>query len=218
MSHPGSNNPGAADPGGGPGGIGILISGRGSNMLAIAEAARAGRIPAVVRVVISTVAGAPGLERAAGLGVETLVINHKESKSREEHDMKVVAAMRERGVDLVCLAGYMRLLSSAFIREFKGRIMNIHPALLPAFPGLHAQKQAVDYGVRVSGVTVHFVDEGLDTGPIIIQKVVPVQTDDTEETLAERILAEEHRAYPEAVRLFFEGRLSIEGRKVRIAG
>ena len=132
--------------------------------------------------------------------------------------MKVVAALRQRDVALVCLAGYMRLLSTAFIREYKGRIMNIHPALLPAFPGLHAQKQAAEYGVRVSGVTVHFVDEGLDTGPIIIQKVVPVQTDDTEETLSERILVEEHRAYPEAVRLFFEGRLSIEGRKVRIAG
>ena len=200
------------------GGIGILISGRGSNMLAIAEASRAGRIPAPVRIVVSNVPGAPGLARAGELGIETLVVNHKESRTREEHDMKVVAALRQRDVALVCLAGYMRLLSTAFIREYKGRIMNIHPALLPAFPGLHAQKQAAEYGVRVSGVTVHFVDEGLDTGPIIIQKVVPVQTDDTEETLSERILVEEHRAYPEAVRLFFEGRLSIEGRKVRIAG
>lgn len=200
------------------GGIGILISGRGSNMLAIAEACRAGRIPAPVRVVVSNVAGAPGLEKASAFGIETLVVNHRDSRTREEHDAKVTAALEERGVALVCLAGYMRLLSPAFIRAFKGRIFNIHPALLPAFPGLHAQKQAVDYGVRVSGVTVHFVDEGLDTGPIVLQSVVPVLQDDTEETLSTRILAEEHRVYVEAVRLFFEGKLRIEGRKVRIAG
>jgi phosphoribosylglycinamide formyltransferase-1 len=200
------------------GGIGILISGRGSNMLAIAEACRSGAIPASVRVVVSNIPGAPGLEKASALGIETLTIHHRESRTREEHDAKVAAALHERGVALVCLAGYMRLLSPAFIREFKGRIFNIHPALLPAFSGLHAQKQAVDYGVRVSGVTVHFVDEGLDTGPIVLQSVVPVLQDDTEETLSERILVEEHRAYAEAVRLFFEGKLRIEGRKVRIAG
>jgi len=198
--------------------LGILISGRGSNMLALAKACRTGRIPAEARIVISNIPAAEGLEKAAALGIETLVINHKESRTREEHDMKVAAALEERGVGLVCLAGYMRLLSPAFIREFRGRIMNIHPALLPAFPGLHAQKQAVDYGVRVSGVTVHFVDEGLDSGPVILQTVVPVLQDDTEETLSERILVEEHRSYAEAVRLFFEGKLRIEGRKVLIAG
>jgi phosphoribosylglycinamide formyltransferase-1 len=187
-------------------------------MEAIARACRSGSIPAEVRVVVSNVAGAPGLAKAAGMGIPTVVVPNKESRTREEHDAKVVAALRERGGDLVCLAGYMRLLSPVFVRAFPGRIMNIHPALLPAFPGLHAQKQAVDHGVRVSGVTVHFVDEGLDTGPIILQAVVPVRQDDTEETLSERILAEEHRLYPEAVRLFFEGKLRIEGRKVRIAG
>jgi len=198
--------------------IGILISGRGSNMLAIAEACLSGSIPASVALVVSNLAGAPGLSRAAALGIETLAISQRDSRTREEHDLKVVAALRERRVDLVCLAGYMRLLSPAFIREFKGRILNIHPGLLPAFPGLHAQRQAAEYGVRFAGATVHFVDEGLDTGPIVLQAVVPVMTDDTEDALTERILAEEHRIYPEAVRLFFEGRLSIEGRKVRIAG
>jgi phosphoribosylglycinamide formyltransferase-1 len=201
-----------------PNRIGILISGRGSNMLALAAASREGRIPARIAVVISNVPGAPGLEKAAALGIETLVINQKESRTREEHDRRVVDALRSRQVSLVCLAGYMRLLSPAFIREFKGRILNIHPGLLPAFPGLHSQRQAVEYGVRWSGATVHFVDEGLDTGPLILQAVVPVEQDDTEETLAGRILPEEHRIYVEAVRLFFEGRLSIEGRTVRITG
>ncbi len=201
-----------------PKGVGILISGRGSNMLAIAEACRSGEVPAEVRLVVSNVPGAPGLKRAADLGIETLVVDQRESRNREEHDHKVAAALRSRDVALVCLAGYMRLLSPAFIREFRGKILNIHPGLLPAFPGLHAQREAIDYGVRFAGATVHFVDEGLDTGPIVLQSVVPVHPDDTEETLSERILAEEHRIYPEAVRLFVEGRLSIEGRKVRIAG
>jgi len=187
-------------------------------MLSIASACRSKKIPAEVRVVISNLPGAGGLETAAGLGIETLVVDQRESRTREEHDLKVAGELRKRDVALVCLAGYMRLLSPAFIREFKGRILNIHPGLLPAFPGLHAQRQAADHGVRFAGATVHFVDEGLDTGPIVLQAVVPVGTDDTGETLAERILVEEHRIYPEAVRLFFEGRLSIEGRKVRIAG
>jgi phosphoribosylglycinamide formyltransferase-1 len=187
-------------------------------MLAIASACRSKKIPAQVRVVISNLPGAGGLERAAELGIETLVVPQRESRTREEHDLKVVDELKRRDVALVCLAGYMRLLSPAFIREFKGRILNIHPGLLPAFPGLHAQRQAADYGVRFAGATVHFVDEGLDTGPIVLQAVVPVTTDDTEESLSGRILAEEHRIYPEAVRLFFEGRLTIEGRKVRIAG
>ena len=198
--------------------IGILISGRGSNMLAIASACREGKIPAQVRVVISNTPEAAGLSKAAEQSIETVVVNQRESRSREEHDLKVVTALRDRQVALVCLAGYMRLLSPAFIREFAGRIFNIHPGLLPAFPGLHAQRQAVEYGVRYAGATVHFVVAGLDTGPIVLQAVVPVETDDTEETLKERILKEEHRIYPEAVRLFFEGRLTIEGRKVRIAG
>jgi phosphoribosylglycinamide formyltransferase-1 len=199
------------------GSIGILISGRGSNMLAIAEACRAGRIPAAVGVVVSNVPEAAGLRKAADLGIETLVIDSRGSR-REDHDRRVTAALRDRGVDLVCLAGYMRLLSGLFVREHRGRIMNIHPSLLPAFPGLDAQRQAIQHGVRWSGVTVHFVDEGLDTGPIILQAVVPVHQDDTEETLSERILAEEHRVYAEAVRLYFEGKLSIDGRVVRIAG
>jgi len=205
-------------PPGRKGRIGVLISGRGSNMLAIAAACRDGRIEAEIRVVVSNLAGAPGLTRAAELGIETAAVTKGESRNREEHDLKVASELKSRDVDLVCLAGYMRLLSPAFIREFRGRILNIHPGLLPAFPGLHAQRQAVEYGVRVAGATVHFVDEGLDTGPIVLQAVVPVETDDTEETLTARILAEEHRIYAEAVRLFFEGRLSIEGRKVRIAG
>ncbi|HEY3175333.1 MAG TPA: phosphoribosylglycinamide formyltransferase [Candidatus Polarisedimenticolia bacterium] len=198
--------------------LGILISGRGSNMTAIADASAAGAIPARVGVVISNEPSASGLLAAASRGIETLVIDHRSSRTREEHDLKVVAVLAERRVDLVCLAGYMRLLTGAFIREYAGRIMNIHPALLPAFPGLHAQRKAVDYGVRVSGVTVHFVDEGVDSGPIILQAAVPVEPEDTEETLAARILAEEHRLYPEAIRLHFEDRLRIEGRKVRITG
>ena len=196
--------------------IGILISGRGSNMLALAEACSNGAIPADVAVVISNEPDAPGLKAAAGLGIETLVIDHRTSGGRAQHDAKLAAALKQRQVDLVCLAGYMRLLSPAFIKEFPNRILNVHPALLPSFPGLHAQKQAVEHGVRVSGVTVHFVDEGLDAGPIILQRAVPVEPGDTEETLSARILQEEHRIYPEAVRLFFEGRLRTVGRSVRI--
>lgn len=186
-------------------------------MLSIAEACRQGRIPAVVAVVISNRPGAQGLGKAAAMGIETLVVDSRESRSREDHDAKVARELESRGVELVCLAGYMRLLSPGFIRSFRGRIMNIHPGLLPAFPGLHAQRQAIDHGVRWSGATVHFVDEGLDTGPIILQAAVPVEPEDTEDALAGRILAEEHRIYPEAVRLFFERKLSIEGRRVRIA-
>lgn len=196
--------------------IGILISGRGSNMLALAETCRTGAIPADVAVVISNEPDAPGLKAATQRGIETLVIDHRESGDREEHDAKLCASLKERMIDLVCLAGYMRLLSPDFIREFPNRIMNVHPALLPSFPGLHAQRKAVAYGVRVSGVTVHFVDEGLDAGPIILQRAVSVMPYDTEETLSARILQEEHRIYPEAVRLFFEGRLSVQGRRVNI--
>lgn len=198
--------------------LAVLISGRGSNMLAIVEACEKGAIPARVGVVISNEPRAAGLAAAAARGVETAVADHRESSTRVEHDRRVIAECERRGVELICLAGYMRLLSPEFIRRFPARIMNIHPALLPAFPGLHAQRQALEYGVRFSGVTVHFVDEGLDSGPIILQRVVPVEPDDTEETLSERILVQEHAIYPEAISLFFQGRLRIEGRRVRITG
>ncbi len=187
-------------------------------MLAIADACAAGIIPARLAVVISDQPGAQTLEAASRRGIPAIAIDRKRSATRSEHDGKMAAALEERKVGLVCLAGYMRLLSPDFTRRFAGRIMNIHPALLPSFPGLHAQRQAVEYGVRVSGVTVHFVDEGLDTGPVILQKAVEVKEDDTEETLSERILDEEHRIYPEAIRLYFQNRLRIEGRRVRITG
>ena len=198
--------------------LGVLISGLGSNMLAIAAACDAGRVPARIAVVLSDDPAAPGLAAAAARGITTRALPWADSRSRKDHDMKMAAALHEHSVDLVCLAGYMRLLSPSFVREFPGRIMNIHPALLPAFPGLHAQRQAVDHGVRVSGVSVHYVDEGLDSGPIILQATVPVYQDDTEETLSARILQEEHRIYPEAIGLHLANRLRIEGRKVRITG
>ena len=187
-------------------------------MVAIADACAQGKIPARVGVVISNEPSAAGLAAAASRGIETLVIDHRVSRGREEHDMKMATALRQRGVGLVCLAGYMRLLSGSFVRGFAGRIMNIHPALLPSFPGLHAQRQALAYGVKLSGVTVHFVDEGLDSGPIIAQAAIGVEPDDTEETLARKILKEEHRLYPEAIGLFFNNRLRIEGRTVHITG
>ncbi len=198
--------------------IGVLISGRGSNMLAIAEACARGRIPARVGVVVSDDPGAPGLGEAARRGLATESIDRRRFTSRQEHETGVIAALERGRVDLVCLAGYMRLLSAGFVRRFQGRIMNVHPALLPAFPGLHAQRQALAHGVRVSGATVHFVDEGLDSGPIILQAAVPVEPDDSEESLSARILEEEHRIYPEAIRLYFEDRLRVEGRRVRITG
>ena len=179
--------------------IGILISGRGSNMVAIVEAIRDGRIPnAEVEVVISDQSAAAGLVKAKEHGIETLVIERR-GRKREEHDREVVAALRARQVDLVCLAGYMRVLSSEFLNAFPRRILNIHPSLLPLFPGLEPQKQALDNGVTVSGCTVHLVDEKLDGGPIIAQRVVPIHDGDTVESLSARILAEEHQLYPEAV-------------------
>jgi phosphoribosylglycinamide formyltransferase-1 len=196
--------------------FGILISGRGSNMVALVEAALRGEIAARPAVVISNRANAPGLELAAGRGIETLVIRHQQYESRESFDQALVAALNERGVELVCLAGFMRLLSPYFIRAYPSRIINIHPSLLPAFPGLDVQQQALDHGVKVSGCTVHFVDQDLDAGPIIIQRTVPVLEGDDAALLAARILAEEHQAYAEAVRLYFEGRLSVEGRVVHI--
>jgi phosphoribosylglycinamide formyltransferase-1 len=195
--------------------IGILISGRGSNMLALADALSEGRIPgAEIAIVISDHADAPGLARAAERGIATLAIERK-GRTRLEHDREIIAALQERRVNLVCLAGYMRLLSPEFIEAFRNRILNIHPSLLPAFPGLDAQRQTIERGVKWTGCTVHFVDETLDGGPIITQRIVPVRDDDTPDTLAARILAEEHEAYPEAVALVASGNYKLEGRRVR---
>ena len=196
--------------------IGVLASGRGSNFQALVEAARAGRMPAIVAVLVSDRVAAPALDIARAHGIEALFIDPKQYPNREAHEKAIIAALEERKVGLVCQAGYMRILTPIYIEHFKGRAFNIHPSLLPAFPGLHAQRQALEHGVRVAGATVHFADEGVDTGPIVLQAAVPVLPGDTEETLSRRILAEEHRIYPEAVRLFAEGRLRIEGRIVHI--
>jgi phosphoribosylglycinamide formyltransferase-1 len=194
--------------------IAVFLSGRGSNFRAIHNAIIEGKINASIALVFSNVEAAPGLLTARERGLETFYLNSKLFPSREEYDKEAVRQVRKRDVDLVCLAGYMRILSSYFCREFKSRCLNIHPALLPAFPGLHVQQKAIDWGVKFSGATVHFVAEDVDMGPIIIQAVVPVLQDDTEDTLAARILVEEHKIYPEAVRLFFEGRLEVRGRRV----
>lgn len=192
----------------------MLLSGRGSNFEALADSVVAGRIPnAQIAVVISNREGAPGLERATARGIPSRVIPSK-GIEREAYDRLVVAALEEARVDLVCLAGFMRLLSPYFIAAFPRRILNIHPSLLPAFPGLEAQRQALEYGVQCTGCTVHFVDENLDAGPIVAQAVVPVEPGDTAETLAARILKEEHRIYTEAVRLVLSGQFRIEGRRV----
>jgi phosphoribosylglycinamide formyltransferase 1 len=197
--------------------VGVLISGRGSNLQALIDAQGRGALGGEVGVVISNVASAAGLDRARRAGIPALVIDHR-GKKREDFDAEVVAGLRAHRVDLVCLAGFMRLLSPLFVRAFAGRILNIHPALLPAFPGLEVQRQALEYGVKVSGATVHFVDEGLDSGPIVAQEAVPVLSSDTPETLAARILEAEHRIYPRAVRLVLEGRCRIEGRTVKVEG
>jgi phosphoribosylglycinamide formyltransferase 1 len=193
--------------------LGILLSGRGSNFMAIADNIHRGVIPAQITAVISNRQEAPGLEHARMLGLNAVSIPSK-GKPREQHDQEVIAALREAKVDLVCLAGYMRLLSPEFIRAFPQRILNIHPSLLPSFPGLDAQKQAFDYGVKVSGCTVHFVDEFLDHGAIIVQKTVPVLPDDDDHSLAARILGQEHVAYTEAIQLVLSGNPRIEGRRV----
>jgi phosphoribosylglycinamide formyltransferase-1 len=196
--------------------IGILISGRGSNMLAIIEAVQSGQIPdSEVAVVISDKMGAEGLEKAKKRHIETLAITRK-GRTREEHDAEIIAELKVRDVELVCLAGYMRLLSKDFVRAFPDRIMNIHPSLLPSFKGLEAQRQAIEYGVKVSGCTVHFVDKSLDNGAIIVQKVVEVKDDDTPETLSARILEHEHALYVEAVKRIVEGNYKIEGRRVTV--
>lgn len=193
--------------------IAILLSGRGSNFEAIADSVAAGRIPAEIAVVLSNRPGAPGIAKAVERGLPTLVIPSK-GLEREEYDQRVVSELQARQVDLVCLAGFMRLLSPMFIRAFPNRILNIHPALLPAFTGLEGQRQAFEHGVKISGCTVHFVDENLDAGPIILQAAVPVEDDDTVETLAERILRQEHRLYSEAINLVLADSLRIEGRRV----
>jgi phosphoribosylglycinamide formyltransferase-1 len=194
--------------------LGILVSGRGSNFVAIADSIDAGRIPdAQIAVVISNKADAPGIATARQRALNALVVPSK-GRPREEHDREVVAALKQRGVDLVCLAGYMRLLSPWFVRQFPHRILNIHPSLLPAFPGLEAQEQAFAYGVKTSGCTVHFVDEELDHGAIIVQRTVPVLDDDDEQTLAARILEQEHIAYTEAINIVLGGNFEIAGRKL----
>ena len=194
--------------------LGILISGRGSNMLALADAADEGRIPgAEIALVVSDHASAAGLDRAKERGLSTVVIERR-GRSREEHDRETVAALREHKVDIVCLAGYMRLLSGYFIEAYRRRILNIHPSLLPAFPGLAAHKQVLEHGVKWTGCTVHFVDETLDGGPIIAQRIVPVLDEDTEETLSARILEQEHRLYAEALALIVGGNYEIVGRRV----
>ncbi|HKW68390.1 MAG TPA: phosphoribosylglycinamide formyltransferase [Terriglobales bacterium] len=193
--------------------LGVLLSGRGSNFEAIADSVVAGRIRAHIAVVISNRAEAPGIEAARRRGLDARVIPSK-GKQREQHDAEVVAALQEKKVELVCLAGYMRLLSPWFVRQFPNRILNIHPSLLPAFPGLEAQKQALEYGAKVSGCTVHFVDEQLDHGAIILQKAVPVLDSDDEHTLAARILEQEHIAYTEAINLVLEGGYELAGRRL----
>lgn len=193
--------------------IGVLVSGRGSNLQALIDAARRGDLGGEIAVVVSNVETALGLERARQSSIPAVFRDHR-GKKRESFDAEIVEILRAHHVDLVCLAGFMRLLSPVFVRAFPGRIVNIHPALLPAFPGLDAQRQALDHGVKVSGATVHIVDEGLDSGPIVAQEAVPVLPGDTAETLAARILEAEHRLYPRAVRLLLGGRYRIEGRRV----
>jgi phosphoribosylglycinamide formyltransferase-1 len=196
--------------------IGVLLSGRGSNFDALAASVAAGRIPnAEISIVVSNRETAQGIEKARARGIEARVIPSK-GLERDAYDRLVVAALREKNVDLVCLAGYMRLLSPYFVKEFPQRILNIHPSLLPAFPGLESQRQALEHGAKFSGCTVHFVDENLDAGPIVMQAVVAIEDRDTPETLSERILREEHRIYSEAVRIVLEGRFRIEGRRVLV--
>jgi len=193
--------------------LAILLSGRGSNFEAIADNVAAGRVPAEIAVVLSNRAGAPGLAKAEQRALPVLVIP-SQGLEREEYDRRLIAALQDRGVDLVCLAGFMRLLSPLFVRAFPHRILNIHPSLLPAFPGLEAQRQALEHGVKISGCTVHLVDENLDAGPILLQAAVPVLDTDTVESLSQRILREEHRLYSEAINLLLLDGVRVEGRRV----
>jgi phosphoribosylglycinamide formyltransferase-1 len=197
--------------------VGILISGRGSNMIALVEAMGRGEVPAEPALVLSNEPDAQGLEAAAERGVPTAVVDHRKVKPRAAHEERVIEVLRDHRVHLVCLAGYMRLLTPVMVSAFRDRILNIHPSLLPSFPGLHAQRQALEHGVKVAGCSVHFVDEECDHGPIILQAAVPVREDDTEDGLSARILEQEHLVYPRAVALYFADRLRIDGRRVRIA-
>lgn len=197
--------------------VGVLISGRGSNLQALIDAAQAGTLGGQLAVVVSNIESAPGLERAKRAGIPAVFRDHRDRR-REEFDLEIAGILERHAVDLVCLAGYMRLLSPAFIRAFPGRILNVHPSLLPAFPGLEAQRQAWEHGVKLSGATVHLVDEGLDSGPIVLQEAVAVLDDDTPATLAARILEAEHRIYPWAVRTLLDGRYRIEGRRLIAEG
>ena len=194
--------------------VGILLSGRGSNFRALHVAMASGEVPAAIALVVSNRADAPGLAAARELGLETALLPHRGEPSREAHDAKIVAALRAREVEWVCLAGYMRLLSPVLVRAFPQRILNIHPSLLPAFPGLDAQRQALEYGVAVSGCTVHLVDEELDHGPVVAQRTVAVEPGDSVDTLSARILEQEHRAYPEALKWLLTRPWSVEGRRL----
>jgi phosphoribosylglycinamide formyltransferase-1 len=196
--------------------IAVFLSGRGSNFVAIHDAIQSGTIDADIDLVFSNKKEAPGIKIAEERNLKTLNLNPKEFASREDYDRKIVEEIQKRDIDLICLAGYMRILTPLFCETFLNKVINIHPALLPSFPGLHVQQKAIDWGVRYSGATVHFVTPEVDMGPIIIQAVVPVLQDDSEETLSERILKEEHKIYPEAVRLYFEGMLEVRGRRVFI--
>lgn len=198
--------------------VGVLVSGRGSNLQSLIDAVEEGRLSASVKLVLSDQAGAFALERARKHGIAAEFVDAAGHGGREDYDRSLLTRFREAEVELVLLAGYMRILSPLFVGSFKNRVMNIHPALLPSFPGLHVQEKALEHGVKFSGCTVHFVDSGVDTGPIIIQAAVPVLDDDTDESLSERILRQEHRIYPRAVQLYAEGRLKIKGRRVFVEG
>jgi phosphoribosylglycinamide formyltransferase-1 len=198
--------------------MGVLASGRGSNFQSIIDSIESGYLCAEIRLLITDNPAAFAIERAKRHGIEYLVLEPRQFGSRELYYEAVSQELKKRGVDLIVLAGFMRIVGKPLIKAFPDSIMNIHPALLPAFPGLHGQKQAIDYGVKISGCTVHFVDDGMDTGPVIIQAAVPVLDDDTEESLSEKILTFEHKIFPEAIKLFSEGRLEIVGRRVRITG
>lgn len=197
-------------------GIGVLVSGGGSNLQSIIDHTEAGTLDAEIRIVISNNPDALALERCRKHRICSVVVDHRQFDTRESYDRRTISILQSSGVELVVMAGFMRILSPEFFRAFPRRIMNIHPALLPAFPGIHVQRKAVEYGVKFAGCTVHFADEGVDTGPIIIQSVVPVFEDDTADTLSARILKEEHRIYPQAIQYYAEGRIEIQGRKVLI--
>lgn len=196
--------------------LGVLCSGRGTDLQSIIDAISAKKLDAEIKIVLTDRPNVPSLIRAERAGIENVCVDRKKFPDQKSFEEDLIENLKRAGVELVVLAGFMRLLSSKFIREYPNRIMNIHPALLPSFPGTHAQRDALEYGVKIAGCTIHFIDEGMDTGPIILQATVPVLEDDSEETLSKRILEEEHKLYPRAIQLYAEGRLKIEGRRVRI--